>query len=90
MYSLRMTGEHSTKEVELAAIDLEANILTHLLCYRCERHFEQQSESSIADIDGWSRDAATRAMETGWRFADREIVCPDCFVHSTLNRSGDV
>ena len=72
-----MTDEHLTREAVLAAIDLEANILTHLLCYRCERHFEQHSESTITDVDLWSRDAATRAMQAGWRFVAPED-CLSC------------
>ena len=76
-----MTDEPPIREAELTAIDLEANILTHLLCYRCERHFEQHSESTITDVDSWSRDAATRAMQAGWRFVAPQALCPTCFAH---------
>ena len=78
-----MTEEPVARDAELSAIALEADILTHLLCYRCERHFEQHSESTIADVDLWSHDVATRAMRAGWRFADRRILCPECFSRSS-------
>ena len=73
-----MTDEAASRQAELEAIALDADILTHLLCYRCERHFEQHSEGSISDVDLWSHDAAARAMRVGWRYLEREVVCPDC------------
>jgi hypothetical protein len=64
---------------ELEDMATEANILTHLLCFVCERHFEQQSESPIEDVDVWSHDVARRAIRAGWRFADRKVYCPGCW-----------
>ena len=64
---------------ELESIATEASVLTDLLCYECERHFEQASESTIEDVDAWSHDVAARAMHAGWHFADRKIYCPACW-----------
>ena len=73
-----MTDQAPSWHTELESIALDADILTHLLCYRCERHFEQHSESDISDVGRWSHEAATRAVRAGWRYLEREVVCPDC------------
>jgi len=64
---------------ELESMASEADILTHLLYYQCERHFEQASESEIQDVEAWSLDAARRAMRAGWHFAASKIYCPACW-----------
>ena len=79
-----MNQEFFIRDSELDLMDLDANILTHLLCYKCELHFEEFSESQTENVHLWSRDVATRAMQAGWRYVDRQIICYDCFTKSTV------
>jgi hypothetical protein len=74
-----MAENPSAHSDELEAIATEANVLTHLLCFICERHFEQFSEATTADVDAWSHDVAARALRAGWRFRDGKIYCPGCW-----------
>ena len=79
-----MNNDFHSESAELEGMDLDANILTHLLCYKCERHFEQFSESKIEDVHHWSRDVSIRAMQAGRHFVDCEILCPDCLPNDTV------